>query len=102
MSDAAAERGGPPARPLAAVYFDCDSTLSAIEGIDELLEFAPASLRQDILELTRLTLTRANVDSQGLLKGTLKGKVELEFPGDDRLKARFKAEPCDFNLFQGM
>lgn len=40
------------APPFAAVYFDCDSTLSSIEGIDELLEFADASLRQDIAELT--------------------------------------------------
>ncbi|MBL8727610.1 MAG: HAD-IB family phosphatase [Planctomycetes bacterium] len=38
--------------PFAAVYFDCDSTLSAIEGVDELLAFAPASLRDDVLRLT--------------------------------------------------
>jgi phosphoserine phosphatase len=36
----------------AAVYFDCDSTLSAIEGVDELLAFAPAALRDDVLALT--------------------------------------------------
>lgn len=36
----------------AAVYFDCDSTLSAIEGVDELLAFAPAELRADIAALT--------------------------------------------------
>lgn len=36
----------------AAVYFDCDSTLSAIEGIDELLAFAPAALRDDVAALT--------------------------------------------------
>ena len=36
----------------AAVYFDCDSTLSAIEGVDELLDFAPAALREDIARLT--------------------------------------------------
>jgi len=40
------------APPFAAVYFDCDSTLSSIEGIDELLEFADTDLRQDIAELT--------------------------------------------------
>jgi phosphoserine phosphatase len=39
-------------RPFAAVYFDCDSTLSAIEGVDELLAFAPPSLRASVLELT--------------------------------------------------
>jgi phosphoserine phosphatase len=38
--------------PFAAVYFDCDSTLSAIEGVDELLAFAPPSLRDDVLALT--------------------------------------------------
>lgn len=39
--------------PFAAVYFDCDSTLSAIEGVDELLAFAPASLRADVAALTK-------------------------------------------------
>lgn len=38
--------------PFAAVYFDCDSTLSAIEGVDELLRWAPADLRADIAALT--------------------------------------------------
>ena len=38
--------------PFAAVYFDCDSTLSAIEGVDELLAFADAELRADIAALT--------------------------------------------------
>ena len=39
-------------QPFAAVYFDCDSTLSSIEGVDELLEFADPALRQDIAALT--------------------------------------------------
>ena len=39
--------------PFAAVYFDCDSTLSSIEGVDELLQFAESKLRADIAELTR-------------------------------------------------
>ena len=38
--------------PLAAVYFDCDSTLCAIEGVDELLQWAPADLRAEIVTLT--------------------------------------------------
>lgn len=38
--------------PFASVYFDCDSTLSAIEGVDELLQFVPAHLRQDLAALT--------------------------------------------------
>ena len=38
--------------PFSAVYFDCDSTLSSIEGVDELLQFADSALRQDIAALT--------------------------------------------------
>lgn len=38
--------------PYAAVYFDCDSTLSSIEGVDELLRWAPSGLRADIAALT--------------------------------------------------
>lgn len=38
--------------PFASVWFDCDSTLSAIEGVDELLAFAPKELRADIAALT--------------------------------------------------
>ena len=38
--------------PFSAVYFDCDSTLSSIEGVDELLQFADPALRQDIAALT--------------------------------------------------
>lgn len=42
----------PSAPPYASVYFDCDSTLCAIEGVDELLRWAPAGLRAEIRELT--------------------------------------------------
>lgn len=38
--------------PFAAVYFDCDSTLASIEGVDELLQFADPDMRQDIAQLT--------------------------------------------------
>lgn len=38
--------------PFAAVWFDCDSTLTAIEGVDELLHEAPAPLRKLIADLT--------------------------------------------------
>jgi phosphoserine phosphatase len=38
--------------PLASVWFDCDSTLSSIEGVDELLHWAPAALRTDVAALT--------------------------------------------------
>jgi len=38
--------------PFASVYFDCDSTLTAIEGVDELLQFADPALRQEIALLT--------------------------------------------------
>lgn len=40
-------------RPFASIWFDCDSTLTAIEGVDELLQFVPAALRQDIAQLTK-------------------------------------------------
>jgi phosphoserine phosphatase len=39
--------------PFASVWFDCDSTLSAIEGVDELLRWAPVALRDQVLALTR-------------------------------------------------
>lgn len=42
----------PASPPFATVLFDCDSTLSAIEGVDELLAFAPKELRADIATLT--------------------------------------------------
>jgi phosphoserine phosphatase len=48
--NAAAVPGAVPA--LRAVYFDCDSTLTAIEGVDELLQFAPAALRAEIAAMT--------------------------------------------------
>ena len=35
-----------PNAPLAAVYFDCDSTLASIEGVDELLQFVDEALRR--------------------------------------------------------
>ncbi len=38
--------------PFNAFYFDCDSTLSAIEGVDELATFVPEQLRREILALT--------------------------------------------------
>ena len=39
--------------PFAAVYFDCDSTLSSIEGVDELQQFVESKQRADLAELTR-------------------------------------------------
>jgi phosphoserine phosphatase len=56
--------------PLAAVYFDCDSTLTAIEGVDELVQWAPAALRSEIASLTEQamagTLPLATVYEQRL------------------------------------
>ena len=40
------------APPFNSFYFDCDSTLSAIEGVDELAGSIPEDLRLEILELT--------------------------------------------------
>lgn len=60
------------ATPLASVYFDCDSTLCTIEGVDELLRWAPASLRSEIRELTEQamagTLPLAEVYERRLAK----------------------------------
>lgn len=47
-------RSTPP--PFAAVYFDCDSTLATIEGVDELLRFADPSLRAEVLALTEAAM----------------------------------------------
>ena len=38
--------------PFAAVYFDCDSTLATIEGVDELLTVLGPELSAEIVELT--------------------------------------------------
>jgi phosphoserine phosphatase len=41
------------APPFAAVWFDCDSTLSSIEGVDELFGTLPAALRAEFVALTQ-------------------------------------------------
>jgi len=41
------------APPFAAVYFDCDSTLATVEGIDELLGRVAPDVRAEVLALTR-------------------------------------------------
>ncbi len=38
--------------PFAAIYFDCDSTLSAMEGVDELLRDVDPAFRAEIAALT--------------------------------------------------
>ena len=43
----------PLAAPLASVYFDCDSTLASIEGVDELLRGADEAVRRDVLAMTQ-------------------------------------------------
>jgi phosphoserine phosphatase len=45
--------------PFASVYFDCDSTLSAIEGIDELMAGLPADTRRELVELTQRAMEGA-------------------------------------------
>ncbi len=39
--------------PFRAFYFDCDSTLSTIEGVDELARIVPDELREELLALTQ-------------------------------------------------
>ena len=40
------------ATPFRSVYFDCDSTLTGIEGIDELCAWLPQETRDDVRRLT--------------------------------------------------
>ena len=47
---------GPPPTPFRAVYFDCDSTLTAIEGVDELLADYPQAVRAEIAALTEAAM----------------------------------------------
>lgn len=48
-----AVRHGGARPPFAAVFFDCDSTLSSIEGVDELVAGMPAGEQQALLSLTQ-------------------------------------------------
>ncbi len=45
--------------PFTSVYFDCDSTLSAIEGIDELMASLPEGSRRELTELTQRAMEGA-------------------------------------------
>ncbi|MGB3968015.1 MAG: HAD-IB family phosphatase [Planctomycetota bacterium] len=58
--------------PFRTVCFDCDSTLSAIEGVDELLQGVPGPLRAEIAALTEQamagTLPLAEVYERRLAK----------------------------------
>lgn len=67
--------------PFAAVYFDCDSTLSAIEGVDELLAFAPASLRDEVL-----TLTTQAMEGTRPLAEVYESRLRLLAPRRDQLE----------------
>lgn len=54
----AARRGG--ARPpFAAVYFDCDSTLATIEGVDALVHGLPPTQQRELLALTEQAMNGA-------------------------------------------
>lgn len=45
-----------PAHPFRSVYFDCDSTLSTLEGIDELAKAAAPAVRAEIERLTNAAM----------------------------------------------
>jgi phosphoserine phosphatase len=49
--------GQPP--PFASVWFDCDSTLTAVEGIDELVRWAPPAVREEVPRLTAQAMAGA-------------------------------------------
>lgn len=44
------------AQPFASVWFDCDSTLTAIEGIDELVRWSDPQARAEVERLTGLAM----------------------------------------------
>ena len=46
--------------PYRGIVFDCDSTLSTIEGVDELLQFAAPGLRQEIAR-SRIEIDQARL-----------------------------------------
>jgi phosphoserine phosphatase len=62
----------PSPPPYASVWFDCDSTLSAIEGVDELLRGCEPALRAEVAALTEQamngTLPLADVYEQRLAR----------------------------------
>ena len=67
--------------PFAAFYFDCYSTLSAIEGVDELTRSQPADVQRHVERLTRramqgdLPLAEVYPERMRLLRP---GRAELE------------------------
>ena len=59
-----------PHEPFAAVWFDCDSTLTAIEGVDELASFRTAEVRQRVARAT---------------ERAMQGEVSVEHVSGERL-----------------
>ncbi len=48
-----------PLSPFASVWFDCDSTLTAIEGVDELVRWSEPQARAEVAQLTELAMAGA-------------------------------------------
>ncbi|GAB4162520.1 MAG: hypothetical protein Fur0037_28680 [Planctomycetota bacterium] len=70
----------PASRPFAAVWFDCDSTLSRIEGVDEILGSSSPELRREILDLTR-----AAMEGRVPLAGIYETRIERVAPTREML-----------------
>ena len=68
--------------PFASVWFDCDSTLCAIEGVDELLQFAQKSLREDIA-----VLTREAMEGRLPLAAVYESRLRLLAPSQEQITA---------------
>jgi phosphoserine phosphatase len=68
--------------PFAAVWFDCDSTLTAIEGVDELLHDCPPALRAQIA-----ALTDAAMAGQRPLAEVYESRLRLLAPRREQLDA---------------
>ena len=69
-------------RRFRGVYFDCDSTLSAIEGIDELGQFADDDVRQRLVALTADAM-----DGRRALRDVYQQRLELLSPTRAQLDA---------------
>ncbi len=68
--------------PFAAIYFDCDSTLSAIEGVDELLAGTDPGLRAEIA-----AMTEAAMDGRLPLAAVYETRLQRLAPRRDQLLA---------------
>ena len=51
-----------------SIYFDCDSTLATIEGVEEVARGADDTVRQQVAQLTAAAMAK-NVENQKIAAG---------------------------------